>query len=334
MNHLLSYYLYRSYGFSKALVAIALLLLATTALAKAYVYDANTTLVGNIYSTTVSEGNTLIDIAREFGLGFEEIEQANPDLDPWVPGEGNLVILPRQFILPKAATYTGIFINLAEMRLYHYEGGGKVLTYPISIGRDEWRTPVSGAKVIEKIVNPVWYPPKSVRRESEEDGDPLPMSVPPGEDNPLGKYAIQLNLPGYFIHGTNRPEGIGMRVTHGCIRMRPEDIEALFPEVDRGSNVIIEFWPHKVTLHKGVIYFEAHRGGYNAKSKDYLASSIAKVAALAKKNGIRVDWERMIRVAKFGRGIPTPLNMDSSTKIVAIPKDNTASKKASSSYLF
>lgn len=322
--------------FPKSLCVIFLLTLAllysSVAVAKIETYDANTPLVGEIYSTTVREGNTLIDIAQEFGLGLEEIEQANPTLDIWVPGEGSVVILPRQFILPRVSTRTGIFINLAEMRLYYYRAG-EVLTYPISIGRDEWRTPVASATVIQKIVNPTWYPPKSVRKEHEEWGDPLPMQVPPGEDNPLGKYAIQLNLPGYFIHGTNRPEGIGMRVTHGCIRMRPNDIANLFAKVERGSKVVIEFRPHKVAFYKGVIYFEAHRGGYHADSS-YFADSIMQVARLAKRHKIKVDWERMVRTAKLGRGIPTPLNLNSSAKIIAIPKANPVHKDSSDSYVF
>ena len=282
-------------------------------------YGKNHTVIGQIYSTIAYQENTLIDIARQYSLGFEEIIQANPDLDPWVPGEGSTVILPRQFILPKE-DYQGIYINLAEMRIYYYQSERKqVITYPISIGRNEWRTPRSNAKVIEKLVNPAWYPPKSVRKEHADNNDPLPLVVPPGKDNPLGKYAIQLNLPGYFIHGTNRPEGIGMRVTHGCIRMRPEDIEPLFQIVARGTSVNIEFLPHKVGLSDGVIYFEAHQGGYGNKEQDYFAESLLKVGALAKKHNITVDWERMIRIAKRGRGIPTPLNIDQQLKIEPLP---------------
>lgn len=312
------------------------LLILTSPLLQAasYQYDSDHTLIGHLQTTAVQTTDTLIDIAREFALGYEEIVQANPDLDPWLPGEGSQVILPNQFILPYPE-FQGIFINLAEMRLYYYPPVAAndvrmVATYPISIGREEWRTPVSSAEIIDKLVNPSWYPPKSVRIEHAQMGDPLPRVVPPGDDNPLGQYALQLNLPGYFIHGTNRPEGIGMRVTHGCIRMRPEDISDLFSQIPRGTKVTIGFMPHKVALVDGVIYFEAHQGGY--KEKSYMADSLITVSKLSKRQNIAVDWERMLRVAKRGRGVPLPLNVGIEhphyTDVSPpVSKRNTASKQ-------
>lgn len=304
--------------------------------AATYQYDPHNTLIGTLQSTTVQTTDTLVDIAREFELGYEEIVQANPDLDPWVPGEGSRVILPSQFILP-VPKFQGIYINLAEMRLYYYppvDKGKKrkVLTYPISIGRKEWQTPVSAATVTEKLVNPAWYPPKSVRVEHDQNGDPLPLVVPPGDDNPLGKYALKLDLPGYFIHGTNRPEGIGMRVTHGCIRMRPEDIADLFPKIPRETKVTIQFKPHKTTLVDGVIYFEAHQGGYDSKS--YMADSLILISKLSKQQDIAVNWERVLRVAKNGRGVPVPLNLEKRPIYTEVPPrvDRRASIKQN--YIF
>lgn len=308
------------------LLVLHCLLVPAQSRAASYHYDYNHTLVGSLQSTTAQEDDTLIDIAREFALGYEEIIQANPDLDPWLPGGGSRVILPSQFILPQQAG-PGVYINLAEMRLYYYEaaeqssqpgGRKKVSTYPISIGREEWRTPIAGTHIVDKLVQPTWYPPESIRLEHEQNGDPLPRAVPPGADNPLGEYALQLDLPGYFIHGTNRPEGVGMRVTHGCIRLRPEDIGDLFPQVVKGTKVTIRFTPHKIALVDGVIYFEAHQGGYDRHNQALLAESLIQVSRLSKEHNIGVDWERMIRIAKRGRGIPEPLNIGMRPQVAEI----------------
>ena len=183
-------------------------------------------IVGSLRAVTAQADDTFVDLGQKYSLGYDEMRVANPELDAWVPEEGSTIILPGRFILPQP-DYRGIYINLAEMRIYHYFEKNSVDTYPISIGRGDWLTPRANAKVIDKLINPTWYPPESVRKEHALEGDILPASVPPGDDNPLGKYALQLDLPSYFIHGTNRPEGIGMRVTHGCIRMRPADIEGV-----------------------------------------------------------------------------------------------------------
>lgn len=205
-------------------------------------------------------GDTLPDIARRFDLGYWDIVLANPGTDIWLPGKGTHVHLPRRFILP-ATPHEGIVINIPEMRLYYYppakDGTGRaVITHPVGIGRRDWSTPLGQAKVTEKIPNPAWYPPKSIRSAAAAKGEHLPRVVPPGSDNPLGKYALILNLPGYLIHGTNRPGGVGMRVSHGCIRLYPEDIAALFPRVPRGTPVYIVNQPYKMAWLNGRLYEE------------------------------------------------------------------------------
>jgi L,D-transpeptidase ErfK/SrfK len=198
-------------------------------------------VVGAVATVTAREEDTLIDIARRNGLGYHDIVRANPGVNIWVPGQGTEVVLPTRFVLPPGAR-RGIILNLAEYRLYYFpqpvEGEpAYVMTYPISIGRMDWETPLGSTSVVSKVTDPSWYPPQSVREEHAADGRPLPRVVPPGPDNPLGKYAMRLGLPGYLIHSTNRPAGVGMRVTHGCIRMFPEDIEYLFPNVDMNTPV-------------------------------------------------------------------------------------------------
>ncbi len=219
-------------------------------------------VVGAVATVTAREEDTLIDIARRHGLGYHDIVRANRDVNVWVPGEGTEVVLPTRFVLPPGPR-RGIVLNLAEYRLYYYpeavEGEpAYVMTYPISIGRMDWETPLGSTSVVSKVADPSWYPPQSVRDEHEADGRPLPRVVPPGPDNPLGKYAMRLGLPGYLIHSTNRPAGVGMRVTHGCIRMYPEDIDYLFPNVDVNTPVRIINTPVKIGWFGDELVVEVH----------------------------------------------------------------------------
>ena len=219
-------------------------------------------VVGAIATVTAREEDTLIDIARRNGLGYHDIVHANPDINIWVPGEGTEVVLPTRFVLPPGPR-RGVVLNLAEYRLYYYPEPNEgepayVMTYPISIGRMDWETPLGSTSVVQKVTNPSWYPPKSVKAEHAAEGRPLPNIVPPGPDNPLGKYAMRLGLPGYLIHSTNRPAGVGMRVTHGCIRMFPEDIEFLFPKVDVNTQVRIINAPIKIGWFGDELVMEVH----------------------------------------------------------------------------
>lgn len=277
-------------------------------------------MVGTVQAVTAKHQDTLLLLAEEFELGYEELVAANPRLDTWLPGEGNRVLLPSKFIVPKGK---GIHINLAEYRLYYLPGDedATVMTFPISIGRGDWNTPVGKTRVVNKLRNPAWYPPESIRREHAEEGDPLPRMVPPGPDNPLGDYALRLGLPGYLIHGTNKPYGIGMKVTHGCIRLRPPDIADLFEMVPREELVQIVYQPFKVGVLDGVIYFEAHpmrseveavlkgETGVNRKQHSAaLTDAIREVLALADELDAEVDWLRLAEIVEESLGIPLPLN--------------------------
>jgi L,D-transpeptidase ErfK/SrfK len=194
-------------------------------------------VIGEIQYITSRYEDTLMELGRKYGVGYEEMVSANPGVDPWLPGEGTRITIPTRFVLP-VAPRNGIVVNLPEHRIYYYPAtkkgeGGTVQTYPISIGKMDWKTPLGKTRVVNKQVKPIWFPPESVRKEHEENGEPLPKAVPPGKDNPLGEFAMRLGIPGgsYLIHGTNKPEGIGMDVTHGCMRMFPEDIEVFFKAV-------------------------------------------------------------------------------------------------------
>jgi len=219
-------------------------------------------VIGALATITARREDTLVDIARRHGLGYEDIVRANPDVNVWLPGEGTEIILPTRFVLP-GGERRGAILNLAEYRLYYFptpEPGepATVMTYPISIGRMDWETPLGLTKVISKVRNPSWYVPQSVLDEHAANGDPLPRIVPPGPDNPLGKFAMRLGLPGYLIHGTNRPAGVGMRVTHGCVRMFPEDIEYLFGQIGIDTPVRIVNEPVKMGWDGDQLVIEVH----------------------------------------------------------------------------
>ena len=220
------------------------------------------TAVGEPQIVFAGADDTLSDLARTYGLGYDDIVDANPGVDPWLPVEGTPVLLPTQYVLPNAPK-RGVILNIASKRLFYFptpEQGEQqqVLTYPIGIGRVGWETPLGETTVIAKARNPSWWVPASVRKEHAELGDPLPSVVPPGPDNPLGTRVLKLNMPGYLIHGTNQPYGVGMRVSHGCVRLYPENIEFLYALVDIGEAVTIMNEPYQIGSKDGVLFFEAH----------------------------------------------------------------------------
>lgn len=206
--------------------------------------------------------DTFPDIAREYGLGYDELREANPDIDPWMPGKGTAILLPTQYVLPSAPR-DGIVLNLASKRMFYYppvaEGEPlRVITYPVGIGRVGWNTPLGETRVVAKATDPSWNVPISIRREHAAEGDPLPAVVPPGPDNPLGRHALRLGMPSYLIHGTNKPFGVGMRVSHGCVRLYPENIESLYEMVGVRERVAIVNQPYLLALRDGDFYLEAH----------------------------------------------------------------------------
>jgi L,D-transpeptidase ErfK/SrfK len=213
-------------------------------------------------TANATQQDTLLDIARRFDLGQNEIVLVNPNVDRWLPGKGTQVTIPNIRLLPDTPR-EGLVLNLPEYRLYYYSGNkgdipDKVATYPISIGRQDWDTPLGITKIIAKKENPTWTPPESIKKEHAEQGEILPDVVPAGADNPLGLFAMRLGLPGYLIHSTNKPYGVGMRVSHGCIRMYPEDIERLFPEIPVGTPVYIVNQPLKVGWSNNTLYIEIY----------------------------------------------------------------------------
>ena len=270
-------------------------------------------VVGRMLPIELSHGDTLVDIARRYSIGYQEIRRANPDLDPWLPGEGSAALLPTRFILPEAP-WQGIVLNVGEMRLYYFpdpapDGMAEVITYPVSIGRIDWNTPLGETTIARKAANPTWTPPASIRREHAAEGDILPAVVPAGPDNPLGQHALYLGRSGYLIHGTNKPFGIGMRVTHGCVRLYPEDVATLFDQVPVGTRVNIIDQPYKAGWQDGTFYVETHPV---FDENDYplppnLMELRRVVTLAAGERAHAVDWGAVETIAYEAAGIPIPL---------------------------
>jgi L,D-transpeptidase ErfK/SrfK len=244
--------------------------------------------------------------------------RANPDVDVWLPGAGAEVLLPTQFILPEAPR-DGLVLNVAAMRLYYFapadeDGQATLYTHPIGIGRVGWATPLGSTRITAKAANPAWYVPESIRKEHAEAGDPLPAVVPPGPDNPLGAHALRLAMPGYLIHGTNKPAGVGLRVSHGCIRLYPEDIASLYEMVPKGTPVHIVEQPYLAGWHGDRLMFSAHvpleeTGG------DWLAALELidrRVQDAPEGVGpVEIDWRRVARIAREGKGVAYPIETGS-----------------------
>lgn len=267
-----------------------------------YPLPAEADLVGEVFSVRSQHEDTLIQLAREHGLGSQELTRANPDVDPWLPGEGTRVRLPIAFLLPSAER-SGLVVNLAEYRLYYYQPEAqRVLTAPVGIGRDAFRTPVLQTRVTDRIEQPSWTPPRSVRQEYARRGVELARVVPPGPDNPLGDYAIMLAAPGYLIHGTNQPHGVGARVSHGCLRLYPEDIASLIWEIPVGTPVQIVHEPYKLGWRGDELWLEAHRP--LAEFADDDLESELHQRLRAKGGSVAIDWDKVDEVLQALDGVP------------------------------
>jgi len=237
----------------------ALLAEAVLGVAFAGAYPAGEEVIGEVQTHEVRAGESLIELARDYDVGFNEIAAANPGLDPFVPKPGSLAVIPTAWIVPREATTGTLVVNLAEMRLYYAfsadrSGTATLLTMPVGIGSEGTDTPPGVYRVVEKEFHPAWHVPASIRKERPE----LPEVVPFGPDDPLGTHALRLSSRSILIHGTNRPYGIGRRVSHGCIHLYPEDVLRLYQIVPVGTAVAIVRQPVKAGQDGDRIYLEVH----------------------------------------------------------------------------
>ena len=308
-------------------------------------------VVGETKVISARYEDTFVALSNQYNVGYEALRRANPGVDAWLPGEGTKIVIPDRLVLPRAP-HRGIVVNVAELRLYYFpavsgpvpEGvdpkATKVIVHPIGVGRLDWKTPLGTTTVTGKVANPSWTPPESIRKEHAERGDILPRVVPAGPDNPLGRFALRLGLPSYMIHGTNKSVGIGMRVTHGCIRLFPEDIEAMYKMVPVGTQVRIVNQPHKLGWGPDGLYLEAHltleqvaaaeegldeptpegdaqtlaTTAENAEEPESLLTALTRAyVAATETRRTDVRWDFAEQVMKDARGLPELVSVSSST---------------------
>jgi L,D-transpeptidase ErfK/SrfK len=286
--------------------------------------DSAQDLVGVVQVVTATRDDTLTDIARRFNVGYEEIVRANPKVDPWLPGEGREIVVPSQFILPDAPR-TGLVINIAAMRIFYYPPVRRgerpvVLTHPIGIGKVGWRTPEGVTKIVRRQQDPTWRVPVSVRKEHHDNGEDLDPVIGPGPDNPLGKYAFYLQWPSYLIHGTNKPAGVGLRSSHGCIRLYPEDIAQFFAMVPLGTQVRVVNQPFVFGWRDGQLYMQPFdvleddtRDWAKAPRRLLSKSLAATLQQQLKAHRTQVDWTLVSALARSPRGVPVPITESDAT---------------------
>ncbi|MBH3440840.1 L,D-transpeptidase family protein [Pseudomonas luteola] len=266
-------------------------------------------IVGEVQVIKAAYEDTFADLGEKYDLGYSEMVAANPGVDAWLPGTGTEVVLPTRFILPPGPR-EGVVINLAEYRMYYYpKGGNTVFTYPLGIGREGWGSPVGTTRITAKTKDPSWYPPASIRAEHAADGDPLPAVVPPGPDNPLGPYKLNLALPGYLIHGSNKKFGIGMQVSHGCFRMLNEDLKEFVGMIPVNTPVRIINEPYKFGISQGKLYLEAHEPLSSENGKPAMIDQhTAVVNAMIRREDLsghaELNWELVKDIVTAQDGLP------------------------------
>jgi L,D-transpeptidase ErfK/SrfK len=276
-------------------------------------------LVGVLQVTKSTKEDTLSDIARRFNVGYEEIVRANPGVDPWLPGEGKEIVIPSQFIIPNAPR-EGIVINVPQMRLFYFPVAKKgepqlLYTFPIGVGRVGWRTPLGTTKIVRRQKDPTWRPTASILKEHRENGEELERVIGPGPENPLGRYAFYLGWPSYMIHGTNKPAGVGLRSSHGCIRLYPEDIELLFNMAPIGTKVHVINEPFVFGWHDDQLYLQPldvleddPRDWKKAQKKLVSKSLGADIQKELKKRKEEMNWDLVSVAAHDPRGIPVSIS--------------------------
>ena len=268
-------------------------------------------VIGKLQVYKAATGETFLDIGRREDVGIGEMELANRGVDPWLPALAPSILVPTAYVIPRGA-YEGLMINVPEMRRYYCPGPGRrVATCPLGLGPYDWQTPRGLFDVSRKEVDPTWRVPLSIQAEME---NPVAV-VPPGPDTPLGKYRFVLSIPGYGIHGTNKPWGVGRYYSHGCIRMYPEDIHYLYERIGRGHTVEIVYQPVKVGLQGDQVFVEVHTDPYSLVQNP-VAEAWRQIDGLGARG--RVD-DRRLRFAVLKRQ-GFPVNVTKGFADVAIPE--------------
>jgi len=269
-------------------------------------------LVGKLSMAQVESGDTVNTIRQRYEISYNVLIDANPQINFRKFSVGQEILIPSEYVLPRYRN--GIVINTAELRLYYFtRDGHHVLTYPVAVGRQNWRTPSIITKIVDKKPNPTWYVPESIRGYMlEKTGRLLPDFIPPGPDNPLGKYALYLAKHGYLIHGTNQPDSVGTYASSGCIRMASDAIETLFNAVPIGTPVYLINHANKAGWKGDILYLESHEPISHREKPSELNTFSPKDAIIeaASKHPAEVDWNIIRKVADQHTGIPTPIGKE------------------------
>ena len=314
---------YRNTAFLPAMAAAALLCWGAIPAAGAeFALSPGAKAIGAVSTVTPRAGDTLMDVARAHDLGFTQLMAVNRGVSPWFPGVGTRITIPDSYLLPDVPR-RGIVIDLAAERLYYFPSGkGIVESYPIGIGVVGKATPTGTTRVMAKEKDPVWYPPPSIHAERPW----LPAAIPAGPDNPLGAFALRLGWPNYLIHGTNKPDGVGRNVSHGCIHLYPEDIERLFSEVPIGTPVRVVNDSLRTAWVGGELYLEAHPTKQQGDQLDIEGTLTAvpppadldhRVSRAAGDQVGRIDWSLVRRVVQERTGIPTQVTLPAAVRETA-----------------
>lgn len=263
-------------------------------------------LIGTSTLTMPRKGETFLELSRRFDLGYNEMIAANRNSDPWIPKVDEPLVIPNRWLVPDSPR-KGIVLNIPEMRLYYYrDGGRRVITAPVGLGREDWKTPQGTFKVRGKTVNPTWNIPESIRKERIEENGFSEYAIAGGDpENPLGKFRLELTLPSYGIHGSNKEWGVGMLVSHGCLRLYNEDIATLFPVVEVGTPGAFVYEPVKVGRHQGRVLVEVHDDIYG-----FVPALYNSAVGLLERHGWMkdVDPDLLEAVVEARTGVPTDVN--------------------------
>jgi L,D-transpeptidase ErfK/SrfK len=300
----------------------------------------DSTVVGKVRIVRPGKENTLLDIARRFDIGYHEITAANPTQDIWLPNPSIPLIIPSQFVLPPKP-WKGIVINIPQRRLFYFPPPAKnkpeqVWTFPVSIAREGWSTPLGDTQITGKHKDPGWFVPKSIQQEKLLEGEVnFPTYFPPGPENPMGMLAMQTGFEGIFIHGTNKPWGVGMRTSHGCFHLYPEDAATLFQDIRQGTPVRIMDQPFAVGVYQGQLAMASYPpvGEYNARQNPFTRAILAITPWLYEKDETGqakylVDWRQVQELTLKSQVLPTPINPD------AMPIEEALSKMPVEDYIW
>lgn len=287
------------------MISMVMLFLSTKSCALTFTLPSSgDSVLGSVQWTRSLPGDTFIKLGRRYDIGYYELVEANPGIDPDLPHPGTIIVVPTRFIIPHVPR-TGVVLNLAELRVYYFPPGGhKVITYPVGVGREGWDTPLGVTTITAKVKNPTWIPTENIRKFHLSEGNVLPEKVLPGPDNPLGAYAMHLGFPAIRMHGTNDPTGIGRRSSSGCIRMWPEDVEELFALVQKGTQVRVIDDPFKAGWSNGKVYLESHTPLDAKNGSADLSLMRFDIHSITAKRPANIDWNSADRIASQQNGIP------------------------------